>query len=140
MVSGFDGYNYIVRLEKGEKVVESLNKLAKEKKLPSCWIQGLGGAMNAEVGFYDLANQTYNWRIINELMEVLSIQGNLTWAGDEPAFHLHGSFSKPDLSVIGGHIREITVSGTCEIFLHRWYGKNLTKSIDPNTGLKLLQL
>lgn len=136
----FDGYNYIVRLEKGEKVVEQLTKLAKDQSLPSCWINGLGGASSAELGFYDVEAQQYKWQKIDESLEILSLQGNITWTDKEPAFHLHGVFSKADLSTIGGHVREIIVSGTCEILLHRWYGDNLTKSIDPQTGLKLLNL
>jgi uncharacterized protein len=136
----FDGYNHIVRLSKGEKLIESLTKLAKDQQVPSCWINGLGGAQEAELGFYNLDTQEYNWQKIEEPMEITSLQGNLTWVDQEPAFHIHGTFAKTDLSAIGGHVREVIVSGTCEVFLHRWYGDNLTKSIDPDTGLKLLNL
>ncbi len=136
----FDGYNHIVRLSRGEKVIELLVRLARDEQLSSCWISGLGGASAAELGFYDLNTQEYQWQVADEPLEILSLQGNLTWTDAEPAFHIHGVFSRGDLSTIGGHVREITVSGTCEIFLHRWYGNNLTKSIDPKTGLKLLNL
>jgi|SRR5690606_30080683 len=136
----FDGYNYIVRIERGEKVIDCLTKLAQEQKLPSCWLSGLGGASSVELGFYDLEAQQYNWRKIDEPLEIAGLQGNITWTESSPAFHIHGVFAKDDLSTIAGHVREIVVSGTCEILLHRWYGENLTKSIDPDTGLKLLNL
>lgn len=136
----FDGNNYMVRLEKGEKLIESLTKLVKEQKIPSSWITGLGGAANAELGFYHLDTQEYDWQKINESMEILSLQGNITWTKTEPAFHIHGVFSRANLQTLGGHVREVEVSGTCELLLRRWYGENLTKTMDPKTGLKVLDL
>lgn len=135
-----DGYNYIVRLKKGDKLIESLTRLAKEQNIPSCWVSGIGGAESAELGFYDLQAQEYRWSKVNEPLEIASLQGNITWVDTEPAFHIHGVFAKRDLSTVSGHVREAIINGTCEIFLHRWYGENLTKTIDPHTGLKLLNL
>lgn len=136
----FDGYNYIVRLEKGEQLVSSLVKLIKEQKIPTCWINGLGGAERAEIGFYNLETQEYEWRKVNEPLEIVSLQGNITWAANEPSLHIHGAFSKRDGNTVSGHVKEVIISGTCELFLHRWYGENLTKKVDPDIGLKLLDL
>lgn len=136
----FDGYNYLVRLEKGEQLVATLVQFIKANKVPSCWISGLGGAEQAEVGFYNLEKQEYEWRLVREPLEIASLQGNISWVASEPSLHIHGIFCKRDGKVVGGHVKEVVINGTGEIFLHRWYGQNLNKTVDPAIGLKLLDL
>ncbi len=136
----FDGYNHIVRLEKGELLIECLTKLFYEQKLPSCWIVGLGGAAWAELGFYHLEKKEYEWKKLNQPLEILSLQGNVAWDNDQPVFHFHGSFSDDKLQSFGGHIKELEVAGTCEIMLHKWYGDKLTRCQDDVVGLKLLDI
>ncbi len=135
-----DGFNWIVRLEKGEKLVESLVKLVEQENIPSCWVNAIGAATSVELGYYDLDEKEYEGETIMELMEITGLQGNLTWIDGKANFHLHGTLSKKDMSVVGGHVRELTVGGTCEVFLHKWYKENLTRSHDDETGLKLLNL
>lgn len=136
----FDGYNWLVRLEKGEKLVESLTKLVEAEKIPTCWISAIGGASSATLKFYNMEKKEYESHKVNEDLEITGIQGNLAWKDGKPVFHLHGTFSKKDLGVIGGHIENLVVSGTCEIFLHKWYGENITRSKNDEVGLDLLDL
>lgn len=140
MTFQYDGYSYLVRLEKGEKLVESLTALVKKENIPSCWLNGVGGAQSAEIGFYHLDKKKYEFKAIGELMEITGLQGNLAWSDAEPVWHIHGTFSKSDLSVIGGHVKELVVGGTCEVMLHEWYGDNLTRTQSDEIGLKLLDL
>lgn len=141
MTYKFDGYNWLVRLQKGEKLIESLVKIIEKESIKGAWISGLGGALSAELGFYDLEKQQYQWQLFNELMEITSLQGNIAWKGDEPALHIHGTFTKADFSAIGGHVKELIVGGTCEILLHRWNAEEgLSRSIDKETGLTLLDV
>jgi uncharacterized protein len=136
----FDGYNWLVRLERGEQLIASLVQLAKQEKITGAWISGLGAAEALELGYYDLDAKRYNWKKIDELLEITSLQGNLAWDGEEPVIHIHGTFSGKDMQAIGGHVKELVVGGTCEILLHRWYEAGLKRSQDPATGLKLLDL
>lgn len=136
----YDGFNWLVRLEKGEKLVECLIQLATSEHITSCWVSGIGGALLVELGFYDLKSKEYQWREVNELMEITSLGGNLVWDGEKPLWHLHGTFAKSDLSAIGGHVKELVVGGTCEVLLHKWYGDNLSRSKNDEVGLKLLDL
>lgn len=144
MTFKFDGYNWLVRLERGEKLVEELTKLVIQEKLPSAWISGLGAAMWAELSFYDLERQEYQTKKLDGPLEIASLQGNLAWSAsrrsDEPAFHIHGTFSDREMRAFGGHVKELEVAGTCEILLHRWYIDSLQRKTDPDTGLNLLDL
>lgn len=136
----FDGYNWLVRLEKGELLVEKLTELVKQENITGAWISGLGGALSAEIGFYDLVARAYKWQKLDKLLEITSLQGNVAWDGTEPVLHIHGTFSDENMQAFGGHVKELQVGGTCEVLLHRWYDKALTRSPDDQSGLKLLDL
>lgn len=137
----FDGYNWLVRLEKGEKLIENLLKMIKKEEIKGGWISGLGGALSAELGFYDLNAKEYNWQTFDQLMEITSLQGNIAYKNGEPILHIHGTFTRADFSALGGHVKELVVGGTCEILIHRWYEEGgLARSVDQETGLTLLDV
>ncbi len=136
----FDGYNYIIRLKKGELLVELLDTFAREQELKSVWLSGLGAAQWAELGFYDLPGKHYHWKQFDEPMEVTALQGNLAWRADQPVWHIHGTLGRNDFQAIGGHIKELCVGGTVELHLHTVFDKRLTRQDDEQTGLALLDL
>lgn len=141
MTYKFDGYNYLLRLEKGERLVSSLTAFANEQHVNGAWLSGIGAAAWAELGYYDLQTQQYHWQKIDKLMEITSLQGNLAWSGDQPAVHLHGSFSDDAMQAFGGHVKELEVGGACELFMHLWNAEDrLSRSPDQLTGLKLLDV
>lgn len=140
MTYKFDSFNWLVRLEKGELLVEVLTQLVKDQKIKGAWLSGLGAAEWAELGFYDLPTKQYNWQKLSQPLEILSLQGNVAREDDMPVLHIHGTFSDQNMQAIGGHVKELEVAGTCEILLHRWYHESLNRSQDPDTGLKLLDL
>jgi predicted DNA-binding protein with PD1-like motif len=136
----YDGFNWLLRLEKGELLVESLTKLIKDENIRGAWVSGLGGVSWAELGFYSLDTKQYKWKKFEQALEITSLQGNIAWSGEELVLHLHGTFSDDNLQAYGGHVKEAEVAGTCEILLHRWYKPGLERSEDEETGLKLLDL
>ncbi|MGH7237611.1 MAG: PCC domain-containing protein, partial [Candidatus Saccharimonadales bacterium] len=52
MTYNFDGDNYLVRLEKGEKLGECLDKFMSETKIEGGWVNGIGAANEITVGLY----------------------------------------------------------------------------------------
>ncbi len=140
MVSTFDGYNYIVRLNRGEKLSEAFAQFFSENKLEGASITAVGGAEQIELGFYDLDAKDYLWKTFPDLYEITGLLGTI--ALDEtgkPMYHLHGTFADRDFRVVGGHVKDFVVGGTCELFVHRTY-EPLHRKTDDETGLKLLDL
>lgn len=136
----FDGYNYIMRLDKGESLVESLQKFVAETKLEDAWVSALGGALEMTLGYYDLEAKQYNWKTFNGLYEVAALQGNIAYDLEgKPVFHLHGVFSGHDFQTVAGHIKDLTAAATLEVYLHRTY-KPLHRKLDHNVGLATLDL
>lgn len=140
MKHSYDGYNWSVRLDKGELLAKSLKMLAKEQNIRGAWISGLGAASWAELGFYDLEAQRYLWKKFSAPLEITALTGNIAWEKDEPVLHVHVTLAGTDMLAVGGHLKELEVAGTCEIFLHRWFKEGLSRSQDEQTGLKLLDL
>jgi|AntRauTorcE11897_2_1112592.scaffolds.fasta_scaffold00179_26 predicted DNA-binding protein with PD1-like motif len=141
MTYRFDGFNYVVRLEKGELMMQSLQKLVQDEQIAGAWISGLGAALWAELGYYELDTQEYTWKRLDETLEITGLHGNVAWLDDEPKLHIHGSFSDRDMRGFGGHIKELAVGGTCEVFLHTLQtDQKLERAHDKNIGLPLLRL
>jgi uncharacterized protein len=139
MTFKYDGYNWLVRLEKDELLVENLIKLVRAENIRGAWVSGLGAVQWAELGFYNLETQEYVWKKLDQELEITSLQGNIAWAGDKPVLHVHGSFSDQNMQAFGGHVKELQVGGTCEVLLHHWYEQQgLHRILDEATGLTLL--
>ena len=140
MTYRFDGYNYIVVFKKGEELVEKLLQFAGHNGLKGCWVEGIGGALELELGYYDVEKRTYKWQTYPTVCEIASLQGTIAQdEKDEPVVHLHGVFSGNDYQTVGGHVRRLIVGGTCELFVHV-FQQPLNRQFDGETGLKLLQL
>lgn len=136
----FDGFNDIIRLEKGESLVNSLEKFIQNTELPGAWVSGLGGAKEVTLGFYDLEKKIYQWQTFDGLREVVSLTGNIGFGENgRPVFHLHGVFGDRQFQTIGGHVKDLVVGATLELFIHRTY-KRLQRRPDGATGLSLLDL
>ena len=128
---------YMIRLLKGEKIIESLTHLCKQEGIYSATLTGLGGAMNAEIGHYDLDNKTYNFKNFDGPLEIVSCNGNVAKVDEVPFIHMHMTISDSTLQCFGGHVKELVVGATCEIFLTP-LEIDLTRSQDDEIGLKLL--
>jgi predicted DNA-binding protein with PD1-like motif len=140
MTHSFDGYNYLVRLEKGERLSEALEQFFAESKIEGAWVSGLGAASDVELGFFQLNSKDYKRRKFGSMMEIVSLTGNL--ARDDKGkimFHLHGAFADDDFQTIGGHVKDFIAGATVELFIHRSY-KPMQRKFNDETGLQLLDL
>lgn len=140
MISTFDGYNYTVRLDRGEKLSEAMEAFFAANDLNGASVTAVGGAEQLQLGFYDLDTKQYLWKTFPDVYEITSLLGTVALdEEDKLMFHLHGTFAGRDYQVVGGHVKDFVVGGTCELFVHRTY-KPLRRKQDDATGLKLLDL
>lgn len=140
MTYHFDGQHYIVRLKKGELLMASLQQLAVSQGIQTAWISGIGGALWAELGIYNLETKQYDYKRFEEPLELTALQGNITLKDGEPFIHMHATASTRQLLAIGGHVREVCIGATCELMLHTIDGQPLTRQLDETIGLPLLDL
>jgi uncharacterized protein len=130
-----DGDTYIIRLGRGEKLFESMQKFFDQTGVKGGEIQAIGGVDEITLGFFHLDKQDYAWKTFagNDL-ELLSLLGTVSEAG----LHAHAVVANEEYMCFGGHVREARVSATMEIFLREH--KKIRRQPDKATGLKLMEL
>lgn len=120
------------RLRRGQDLYEEIEKYAKEHHIAA-------GVVVSAVGC------VYRWELRaakavhiyseTEHVEIVSLMGTVS----ENGCHLHASFAKEDLSLIGGHLRPgCLVNTTAEIVLLELEGFSFTRQEDEETGYKEL--
>ncbi len=129
---------FLVVLEKDDRVVANLLKVAAEAGIEGGWVSGLGSLKDIELGYYDLPRRTYLKRQFEEDMELCGFTGNFAMHGSERVLHAHATVSGPELISFTGHLFEARVAVTAE-FLVRDLGVRLERAEVPSVGLKLLQ-
>lgn len=140
MVCLFDGFNYIVRLDRGERLREGLASFFESYTIDGASITAIGGVVEVELGFYNLEKKKYQWKTIQRTLEITSLTGTIALdEADKPIYHLHATFGDEDYQVVGGHVKDFVVGGTCELFIHRTY-QPLRRKHDPEVGLNILDL
>lgn len=106
---------WLVCLESGDRVRESLESLCLHLGLEGAEVSGIGGLSDPELGYWRRGE--YQRQILAGNWELLSLLGNISLYQGKPFAHLHVSLAGPDLMVRGGHFFEATVTATAEIFL-----------------------
>jgi hypothetical protein len=71
------GTNYVIRLDAGEKVVESLLSLCEREGIGSGFFNGLGAVGEAELGHFDPSSNDYSWVKLSGSYEIVSLYGNI---------------------------------------------------------------
>ena len=128
----------IVRcLVRGEDVLASIRAVCNAERVRLAEISALGAADYAEVGVYHLAEKRFLPRTLEGEMEICALTGSVTRRGTELYLHLHGSLADADGNVYGGHVNEIRVSATAEIFIRLLPGE-VNRRLEEESGIFLM--
>lgn len=129
---------FMLRLEKGEEVMEKLRSFANVHDVGAGVLRGLGAALSAELAFFDLEEKRYEPFPVREETEVISLLGNLARRDSgEPIAHVHATLSRRDGSTVGGHVNSLVTGATLEIDVEVLPG-TLRRRVDPEITLPLL--
>ena len=130
---------YIVKLTKGEKVLEELTKLCESEGIQSGVLRAIGAIRGAELGYYDLDNKKYSYKKMDGDYEIASLTGNVASLDGKIFIHAHVVLSDANFPCHGGHLKEATVGAVCEVFLEPLEGE-VTRKMDEEIGLNLIDL
>lgn len=133
------GNTLILRADRGEELLKSIQSACERENVKLGFITGLGAVDHAVVGLYRVAEQKYYSNTFDGEMELTSLIGNVTEMNGKVYLHLHANLAKADGQVVGGHLNEAVVSGTGEIFIHILDG-SVGRRRDEATGLNLFDL
>ena len=130
---------YIVRIERDEPLKETLLAFLRAEDVEFANLSAVGAVRSVRLGYWNAETRAYEYRDVEENMEVVSFQGNASRKGGQPHLHLHGVFSRRDFSVLGGHVEEAWVYPTLEVWL-RTEDVHVGRVEDEHSGLDLLDL
>lgn len=133
------GSSYIIRIQRGEEVVETLEKVCADHNIRLGVVSGIGAVGEATIGLYDVENQQYHSESYTGDMEITSLAGNVTTMNGATYLHLHVSLSDHTHKLFGGHLNRAVVCATCEVFIQTIDGE-VDRFKDSETGLNLLKL
>ncbi|MFT7644735.1 MAG: putative DNA-binding protein with PD1-like motif [Candidatus Paceibacteria bacterium] len=123
---------------RGEEMMFLLKEYFMEHKIQGAHIAGLGAADQLDIAYYNIETKEYERHRIDEEVEILNLNGNVGVNREgEIVVHMHGTFGRKDLSVFGGHIFAMKVSGAGEIHLSIFEG-SINRAYDEETGLTLM--
>ena len=116
------------RLRRGDDLLAALQRIAQEEQLELAVILSAVGCVSRG-RVRDASGVTV--RDINEDCEIVSATGTVS----RKRCHIHVSFSKEDLSTVGGHLMEgCIINTTCELVLGVVDGWHCGVEQDEETG------
>ena len=128
---------FVVRLDKGEEVLSSLEEFMKTQQITACSFSGIGAIDTLELAFYNTHLKEYRKKPFLEELEVLSFSGTGSMKDGQAFIHSHGVFGRTDFSVFGGHVFKLVVSVTLELHLTKLEGE-LKRELNADANLNLL--
>jgi uncharacterized protein len=133
------GSAWIIRIQRGEEIVASLQKACTENQIRLGIVSAIGAVNEATIGLYDVDNKVYHSDSYTGDMEIVNLSGNVSTMNDEIYLHLHVSLSDSSHKLFGGHLNRAVVSATCEVFIQTIPG-GIGRFKDSETGLNLLDI
>lgn len=128
---------YVIRLNKGEEIIESLKNLCRDEDIKLAEITGLGASDFVEIGVFNIYTKEYNTKVFEGMFEITSLVGNVTRKDGEVYLHIHINFGDEEGLVKGGHLVKSRISATSEIILRKIDGE-VGRKLDEEIGLNLL--
>jgi uncharacterized protein len=126
-----------LRLDPGADLLGSLIEVVRREQIRAAAISGIGTVRRTTLGYFDAQRREYLKRDFPEVLELVSLSGNLSWVDGEPFVHAHVVVSGPDFIAHAGHLFQAEIAATGELFL-ACGDTPLERALDARSGLRLI--
>jgi len=130
---------YIIRIDKGEEIVETLKKFCKDNKITLGSVSGIGAANKIVIGLFETGTKKYHSQEFNGDFEIVPLAGNISTMKGETYLHLHANIADIKHNSFGGHLTSALVSATFETIIDSIDGE-VDRKFSDGIGLNLLEL
>jgi predicted DNA-binding protein with PD1-like motif len=128
---------YAVVFHQGDEALSGLTDFAIEHHITDAHFTAIGATSGATLAWLDLSKKQYRRIPVTQQAEVLSLIGDIASFDDKPIVHMHAVLGKSDGSTVGGHVFELNINPTLEVFLTA-NATPLKKKVDGASGMKLI--
>ncbi len=132
-----DDQRFVLVFDPGEVVMEGLVGFARDQGITGARLSGIGAFREATVGFFDRDRKDYERHTIDEQVELLSLDGNLSTTEEGPRAHVHVVLGRRDGTAHGGHLFEARVWPTLELFVDL-VPVELARRMNDEVGIPLI--
>lgn len=130
------GDTLIIRMDKGEEIIQQLRLAAEKEQVRLATVEALGAVDDFTVGVFDTDEKQYHSNTFTGAFEIVSLTGTVTTMEGKFYAHLHMSAGDREGRVFGGHLNSATVSATCEMVVRVLDGR-VERRLDETVGLNL---
>ena len=132
-----------LRIDKGENIIESIKAVCREEGIYGGCFQGIGACGKAILSTYIPEDNDFIEHSYEGMLELISLMGNITEDENrEPFLHVHTAFSylsDGEVKVAAGHLKEASVSYTCEVVITR-SENTIGRIFDKAAGIEVWKL
>ena len=128
----------IVRIDKGEEVLEKIKEISLKENIKLASVSALGATNDFTVGVFNVDEKKYYSNEFKGNFEIVSLTGTINTMNDEFYTHIHMSAGNEKGEVYGGHLNKAIISATCEMIINIIDGK-VERYFDENIGLNLFK-
>lgn len=130
------GNTCVVRIDAGEDLMEKMKEVCEKEQIRLGRVEAIGAADQGVIGVFDLEKREYYPEKIDEFMEITSLNGNITTMEGKTYLHLHATLADQRHAVHGGHVLEMRIGATCEMFITVLDGE-VNRQKDDRLGINL---
>jgi len=128
---------YAVIFHKGDEALSGLTDFANQYKVGDAHFTAIGASSGALLALLEVDKKMYRPIPVRQQAEVLSLIGDIATYKGKPVVHMHAVLGKPDGSTVGGHVFELNVNPTLEVFVTA-DTTALNKKPDEMSGMKMI--
>lgn len=128
---------YAIVLLKGDELLSGLTDFCIAQHITDAHFTGIGAVSGGTLAWLSLPEKLYHAIPVTEQVEVLSLTGDVAAFNGKPVVHMHAVLGRSDGSTLGGHVFELNVNPTLEVFL-TVNNAPLNKRPDEPSGMKLI--
>jgi predicted DNA-binding protein with PD1-like motif len=129
------GDHCLLKLARGEELHECVQAFCAQERYEHALVFGIGAIESIELGAWDIPTRHYTRKRFDQPMELVSLQGNVSWVDGAPYLHAHVVISGHDFVAWAGHLFTSRVYATVEMWLKPGRGR-LERTMDEEIGLK----
>jgi predicted DNA-binding protein with PD1-like motif len=130
---------WLLVFDHGDAAVESLSLFARDQEVSGARLWGIGALEQVEMGFYRRERKDYDGFSLDEELELLALNGNLSVTDEGPRVHAHVVVGRSDGTAHGGHLFEARVGPTLEVFVVE-SSVEIRREMNEEFGLPLISL
>lgn len=128
-----------LRLNIGDEIISSLTELCEKENIRFAQVNGIGATKKVTVGTFNTETKQYHSNTYTEIMELVSLLGNLSVKDGKPYIHLHACLADENGHTFGGHLNEAVIGVTAEIFVNMVDGE-MERLPQEETGINIWKI